>query len=92
MDKKIKIKDDSSTMFEKEGIFIENDRNQEEDMNAEKLNTEDIEKELLGSIDIEFKKTIDTEEVVTTGDIKKELNEGGIEILPNEPLDDDGVY
>ncbi len=95
MDNKNQKEDDSSRMFEKEGIFIENDRTQEENIGAEKLNTEDIKKELLNSIDIddiEFKKTVEVEGTLNTVEIRKELNEGGIEILPNEPLDDDMTH
>ncbi len=80
--------DEFDSILKKEGIIIENKQPQNEEESIEKLKTEEVEKELFNAIGAEIKKTIELDDEPITDDVKEELNKGGIEVLPPEPLDD----
>lgn len=82
-----KNKDDEfNSALEAEGIVIENEQTESKD---EKLKTEDIEKEIFNAVGAKIEKTTEIPDEPITDDVKKELNDGGIELLPPEPTDSD---
>lgn len=85
-------KKETDSVLEAEGIIIENTTARdelEEDLN--KLQTEDEERKLFEAIGVEMPSaTVDIEEP-TTDTVKEELNDRGIEVLPAEPLEEDGL-
>ncbi len=83
-----KKEDEFTSILKAEGIIIENKKNQDEEEGLDKLRTEEIEKELFNAVGAEREKTIEIDDKPMTDEVKKELNERGIEVLPPEPLDD----
>jgi len=84
-------KDDSKSTLEAEGIVVENIDPMQEDLEKEigALQTKEAEQELFDAIGVETPKTITEPEKPRSSSLKEELNRGGIELLPVEPLEDE---
>jgi len=88
--KEAEIKKEANSVLESEGIIIESVSLKEEleqDLNTPQ--TKEAEKELFEAIGVEIPGEITEEVEPTTDTLKKELGNGGIEVLPTEPLGDD---
>ncbi len=82
---------DSNSTLRAEGIIIEKvDPIQEKlEEEIEALQAEGEEKELFDAIGVEIpKKSVELEEP-EADQLKKDLNKGGVELLPTEPLGDE---
>ena len=90
-----KNKNNDNDIFETEGIIIEDDQQQNaNNTDTENLNEKTVKMELVDAIGIEISRSSDApiEDVVISDEIKKELNDGGIELLPSEEKDNDTDY
>ncbi|HED05567.1 MAG TPA: hypothetical protein ENI61_02645 [Ignavibacteria bacterium] len=88
-DKKNNTDEEAIAAFEAEGIIIESvSARKELEQSLNTLQTKEEEKALFDAIGVEIPKKNVPENDPTTDTLKKELNNGGIEVLPTEPLDD----
>lgn len=88
-DKTIIKKEETESVLEAEGIIIENISVKEElEQNLNTPQTEEEERALFEAIGVEIPKKTIKESGPTTNTLKKELDSGGIEVLPTEPLED----
>ncbi len=76
-----KKEDDFNSVFEEEGIIIENESPQE-NKSIEMLKTKGADKELFDAIGVEIKETTEIEDTVATTDMKEALNKEGVDVLP----------
>jgi len=81
----------SKSTLEAEGIIVENINPMQEDLEKEigALQTKEAAQELFDAIGVEAPKTITEPEKPRSYRLKEELNKGGIELLPTEPLEDE---
>ena len=84
-----KVSEDTVSALESEGIVIESisaKKELEEDLNTPQTKQE--ERALFDAIGVEIPKETQEDSDPSTDVLKKELNSGGIEVLPNEPLEE----
>jgi len=82
-------KEEARSALEAEGIIIESISAKEElEQSLSTPQTKEEEKALFEAIGVEVPEKITREDDPTTDTLKKELNSGGIEVLPTEPLEE----
>lgn len=87
-----KVTDDTRSALESEGIIIESISAKEEleqDLNTPQ--TKEEEKALFDAIGVEIPKEPQESSDPTTDALKNELNSGGIEVLPSDPLENENL-
>ena len=91
MDDEVKNKkEEARSALEAEGIIIESISAKEElEQNLNTPQTKEEEEALFEAIGVEIPEKTVGEDEPTTDTLKKELNSGGIEVLPTEPLRDE---
>jgi len=78
---------DAMSALEAEGIIIESLSVREElEQSLNRPQTKEEEKALFDAIGVEIPSRNIRDDEPTTDNLKKELNNGGIEVLPTEPL------
>jgi hypothetical protein len=86
-DKKTNEDEETMSVFEAEGIVVESiSAKKELEQSLSTPQSKEEEKALFDALGVEVPKKTMEEDEPTTDTLKKELNSGGIEVLPTEPL------